>query len=71
MKTTNSVLLRSGERVNLVTDDTFTLAWCGRRESTPAELAADVEPMSLLRLRSHPDSNISSKVRKALSLVQW
>jgi hypothetical protein len=55
----------TGKRGRLVSDDTFTLAFCpGRVESTPSELRARVSVASLKRL-----AKIDDKAAKALGIL--
>jgi hypothetical protein len=54
----------TGKRGRLVSDDTFTLAFCpGRVESTPGELRARVSVASLKRL-----AKIDDKAARALDM---
>lgn len=67
MKT--NVTTNNGKRMNLTTDDTFTLAFPRMEESTPETLRAVVCEKSLVRIAgSSTDSNERSKAEEALAL---
>ena len=67
MTTYYNITRTNGTRARLVSNDTFTLAFCpGMIESTPTELRAFVSEKSLIRLAKN--DGLDSKAAKALAL---
>lgn len=63
------VKTRLGQTINLFTDDTFTLAFEGMIETTPAQLRNLIEMDSLKKIAiTSNDSNERSKAERALKL---
>ena len=71
MNTTKHTTVRrtDGRRTILSTDDTFTLAFTGMVESTPATLSERISPRSLRHIvETSNDANEISKALRALEI---